>query len=589
MNEVTKKSPSSPPSKTDSPQAEQKAQEQAFLLISELLRQKPGYCSNFEAVEGLPATRAILASSPRVQARIVLETLEIIAGLREKLGPPEGRTIYQYWNLSGVEGYPKALACIARRLFRKKLPFAATDLLSMVRCLARLECVHVSAVPLVENVVALLEKHRDSGFFTTELRDEMDRLQLALNSVSNAPEQKLRRRINALLAISTNIPMPPTQTILQAGEAWSDAAISELKAMSIDRQSAWLRLLAHCQGASGGSPSSRWLKIASTLLREVGRQDVRRRIQAWLPLVNEPRTQPITDWNPEHQPNPNELIIESHADILKGLAWLCGLREDKQLARALAALALSCYRKIPAKGPREVKVGNACVTALGMMPGMEGVYQLALLKVKVKFGTAQKFIEKALNTTAKRLGILRHELEEIAVPAYALTDVGRCAEHFGEYTAELTVTGSDSTAIAWIKADGKKQQSIPAEVKEKFRSELKDLQSAANDIQRMLPAQRERIDNLFREQKTWAIEVWRERYLDHPLIGVLARRLIWEFTSGTQTTAGIFLNGALVDLDLKPLGKLGTPTSVQLWHPIGKETEEIVAWRTVSITSRRPR
>src|SRR5262249_29376724 len=66
---------------------------------------------------------------------------------------------------------------------------------------------------------------------------------------------------------------------------------------------------------------------------------------------------------------------------------------------------------------------------------------------------------------------------------------------------------------------------------------------------------------------------------DHPLVGVLARRLIWEFTSGKQTTAGIFFNGALVDLDLKPVRKLQADTSVRLWHPIGKDTDEIVAWR----------
>jgi len=79
------------------------------------------------------------------------------------------------------------------------------------------------------------------------------------------------------------------------------------------------------------------------------------------------------------------------------------------------------------------------------------------------------------------------------------------------------------------------QQSVPAVVKEKFAADWKDFQTAAKDIQRMLPAQRERIDNLFREQKSWLLAKWRERYLDHPLVGVLARRLIWEFTGGSRT------------------------------------------------------
>ena len=41
----------------------------------------------------------------------------------------------------------------------------------------------------------------------------------------------------------------------------------------------------------------------------------------------------------------------------------------------------------------------------------------------------------------------------------------------------------------------------------------------------MLPAQSERLDSLFLLQKQWSAAVWRERYLNHPLVGTLARRV----------------------------------------------------------------
>ena len=239
------------------------------------------------------------------------------------------------------------------------------------------------------------------------------------------------------------------------------------------------------------------------------------------------------------------------------------------------------------------------------MPGMEGVYQLALLKVKVKFGTAQKGIEKALNATAERVGIPRDELEEMAVPAYGLTEVGRCVEQFGEFTAELRVNGTTSVELAWFKADGKPLKSVPAAVKQSHGEDLKELQAGAKDIQRMLPAQRERLDSLFLQQREWPFAVWRERYLDHPLVGVLARRLLWEFSMEGKITAGIWFSkergihaastsvveaaakrhecrapgGALVDLDLRPIADLGDGTTVRLWHPLGKDVDEILAWR----------
>lgn len=54
----------------------------------------------------------------------------------------------------------------------------------------------------------------------------------------------------------------------------------------------------------------------------------------------------------------------------------------------------------------------------------EAIAQLSLLKVKVKFGTAQKGIEKAFIEAAQRAGISRENIEELAVPTYGLTEVG---------------------------------------------------------------------------------------------------------------------------------------------------------------------
>jgi hypothetical protein len=161
-----------------------------------------------------------------------------------------------------------------------------------------------------------------------------------------------------------------------------------------------------------------------------------------------------------------------------------------------------------------------------------------------------------------------------------LTDVGICEEEMGGYKAQLTVTGTTTTELVWIKADGKIQRSVPASVKESCKDDLKELQAAAKDIQKMLPAQRERIDGLFLQQKTWPSPVWRERYLNHPLIGTLARRILWDLKTGEKTVTGIWFDGQLVDLDLKPVQLSDPQTTVQLWHPIGKSTEEVIAWRS---------
>ena len=143
---------------------------------------------------------------------------------------------------------------------------------------------------------------------------------------------------------------------------------------------------------------------------------------------------------------------EENATCLRGLLWLVpALPQREELARPIASVALSAYKKVPGVGPRAVKVGNAAVYALSEMGSTDAVGQLAILKVRVKFGTAQKEIEKAFTTSAEALGLARDQIEEMGVPSYGLEEVGRRSETFGDHRAELIVTGSDDcvTNTAW--------------------------------------------------------------------------------------------------------------------------------------------
>ena len=115
----------------------------------------------------------------------------------------------------------------------------------------------------------------------------------------------------------------------------------------------------------------------------------------------------------------------------------------------MAAVAVSAYRKVPGIGPRAIKVGNAAVYALSELGSPEAVGQLAMLKVRVKFGTAQKEIEKAFNAAAEALSLPRDQIEEMAVPSYGLETVGVRRETFaeGEFIAELRVNGVEHLRV----------------------------------------------------------------------------------------------------------------------------------------------
>ena len=452
-------------------------------------------------------------------------------------------------------------------LLARKLPFTEAELVQLLKVKSKSEYTYGAGIG---RVIKTAENYLAENEFSDELKKEAKALLKTIeNNHQSAETRKWAVQLKELFGENS------FRNPIAAGESWSDAAIMDLSALTDKDKKTWLALLTFCQTANGTAPSAKWTKSAEVLLENIGFEEFKSHVLKWFPLVDKPRTAQIAGWS-QWMPNPNLMLTDVNADILKGLVWICGRREDREIARSLTALAISAYKKVPMIGPRSVRVGNACVWALGQM-GMEGVGQLAILKLKVKFGTAQKGIEKALNETAKKVGLPAEELEEMSVPNYGLSEVGFLRESFGEFAAELVVTGTNSVEIRWFNAQGKPQRSVPAFVKENHADELKELNNAVKDIKKMLPAQRDRIENVYLEEKRRDYKTWRERYLDHPLVGTIARRLIWRFDEATNA---IFLGGRLVDHQENEL-TLFDDSQVELWHPLHSTTEEVLAWRAL--------
>ena len=164
-------------------------------------------------------------------------------------------------------------------------------------------------------------------------------------------------------------------------------------------------------------------------------------------------------------------------------------------------MALSAYKKVPGIGPRAVKVGNAAVYALSEMKSTDAVGQLAMLKVRIKFGTAQKEIEKAFTTAAEALGLPRDQIEEMGVPSYGLEDVGSAQRIARRLSRRADRHRIRRRAQVVRRRRAKPLKSVPAKVKSDHKDDLKELQQSLKDIQSMLPAQRDRIDSMFLLQK----------------------------------------------------------------------------------------
>jgi hypothetical protein len=383
--------------------------------------------------------------------------------------------------------------------------------------------------------------------------------------------ENLETKVSALIGSGT-------WDVIAPCEVWTEAVTRAIEA-DARRRAAYLALLEHCRKASAARPSDKWLNVARTKLEAVGREEFRAALLGWLGLVDAARRRPLVGPSWENV-DERQRMHDGNAVVLRGLLWLAPELADAELARAVGKVAVSAYRKARGIGPRAPKVGNACVYALGRMNTLDAVGQLALLKTRVKTASAQKEIEKAFTAAAEALGLPRDQIEEMAVPTYGMDEVGVRRESFadGEFVGELRVDGRE-VGLHWSARDGKPQKSVPAKVKSEHKEELKELQTAVKDVAAMLPAQADRLDSMLLSGKRWLLEVFRERYLDHPLVATIARRLIWSFKDGDQREAsGIFHDGRLVDAADHPI-ELSGRAEVELWHPIARSVDEVSAWR----------
>lgn len=524
-----------------------------------------------------PTGQTIFAMDRERQASIVQTTVERIMQLereakasRAKLENPG----YPY----GDEGWTQlwtsrqTLCELVGQMMRKRLPFTQEQVALLMRWGSSLDHLYHY---LTNAVIAAVEEFRESLLaagtdLSPPLAADLDRIITLLELYPpNQAERHLIRRLQTLLGKAPRLS-------LQGTDVWSRDATAYIEALPSTEQESWIALFQHCALATGGKPTGKWMKKARRLLDEIGIDAFAKCINRWFPLVDKPRPADVPS-GLSHDVSPL-LISDYHADLLKGLVWCCEMTPQAEILRTLTALTLSSYRKIPGTGPRLTKVGNACIHTLGAIGGLDAIGQLALLRIRVKFGTAQLMLEKALNATAEKAGLPREELEEMSVPSYGLSEVGCATFGLGEITAILKVEDSRSVEIQWLNAAGKPVKSVPAAAKKEFAEDLKEIRQAQKDIDQMLGAQSERLDQLFLAQKSWPLAIWRERYLDHPLVGVLARRLIWKFDDSEKVVQGIWNQDRIETLEGDEI-LLSGDHAISLWHPIESPAEVVQQWR----------
>jgi len=321
----------------------------------------------------------------------------------------------------------------------------------------------------------------------------------------------------------------------------------------------WRALLEHATSLSQSTAPKKWRKEAVELIDKIGRADVLDAGRRWLAIAPMPASTQMQ-------------VPDAQAAYQKGLVWALGSLGDTSIAPDIANFAFACFRKIPMIGAVSQKVGNACVNALAVMPGLEAVSQLSRLAARVKYDVAKRLIEKALNEAAARNGVSRDDLEAMSVPNFGLDAHGVRSEVVGDCQARLSIANGEAH-LEWLR-EGKPLKSIPASVKENHRELANDLKKAAKELDGVLAAQRVRLERQLLSGEFCRFDLWKQWYLDHPVVSYFGKNLIWEVGAHTA----LYFQGRLVDWAGHSV-EASADTPVRLWHPICSGVQTALSWR----------
>jgi hypothetical protein len=302
-------------------------------------------------------------------------------------------------------------------------------------------------------------------------------------------------------------------------------------------------LVAHLATATQSKPSARWLAALAPLQDE-------ELVRGLLEAAAEADTHVVNEFEYDGRVYQGLAVLtEANAVIVKGAAWAAGALDAAWAPRLLERV----FRRI---APDHAAVANACVNVLGGLSDQEAVLVLSRLAGAVKDRGYRKLIDRALGAAAARTGLSPSQLVERVVPDFGLDGEGRTELPLGGWSARIEVDHA-RVRVRWTTPAGKEQAAAPKDV------DTTGAKAEIRELRKELGVQRARLERMLSEGPRWALDDWRVHYLGHPLVGVLARRLLWRF-------------------DGEP--RLGTDAprsaeAVELWHPIGAGENEVYELR----------
>ena len=537
----------------------------AARVAGDINRQRLRYFYH-RGIRDLPSVQVILAGSPELHAALVRAiVIQAYPMVFPKSSDPDVLAAFATAGQLGL---------LADLLLRRKLTFSPDDIEAMLRhisanCSDRPNPLHAHFN--VHTLLRSIARQLEGEPLLPDAEAALRRLYEKLSSMRlDAQSRQTFESIAGLRGVAKG-------DLIFGDDDWGHYALATLDELDAARRARWLSTLTLAADLKATRPTKAWLGKARALIDELGSEEFVALAVAFLGLLSKPSCGAFYRL-PGGSNTPSAMIAAPNADVIKGLAWMAAVVDDERIPAALADAALACFKKIPDFGARSVKAGNACVHALAALESDAAIIGLKRLEMRLKQPSAVEQVRQALTSAAERRGVAVEDLDELAVPGFGLVD-GVARIPVGDYAAELSVGPATAIELRWVRPDGRRQKTLPAALKRDHPEAVKEIRQARKALDGALLVQRARIERLLARERSWPLGTWQERYCDHPLVSLVARKLIWNFEVEGERRPGAWLDGRIVGHDDQPLELPAGGVAVRLWHPIEASTDEVEAWR----------
>ena len=324
-----------------------------------------------------------------------------------------------------------------------------------------------------------------------------------------------------------------------------------------------------------GKPTKKWLQQNHELIGQLTPEVIAPILTSFLSKAIE-----LLQLNHHHKGQPAIYFLnDNFLELTKGIIWTAGLINDSALNDAIENLGLWCFKKIPGHGAIAVKLGNACLYAFSNLPFQIGIEKLTRFRMKIKYPSVRKKIQKYIETVSEREGKTADEIEEMVVSDFGLNEYFAISKTLGIYRGVVKINGVNNVSLNWWKGEDIPLKTLPPAIRKVFETDILQLKKTAKDIKSYLPIQRTRIEQFYLKKRIWTYNEWAGYYIHHPLVSFIAQKLIWEFSNGKKKTTAIYIEGQWKNANGDVIDWINEKTTVTLWHPIGYPAESVLQWR----------